>query len=218
LRSNSAQIILNVGRQCGKSTVVAALAVHTALYKPGALIILISPSLRQSGELMLKCRKFLHGLGTAIVLPEDNKLSATLSNNSRIVALPGDNPRTIRGYSAPSLVVEDEAAFIRSETHQALIPVLAASPDGRLILMSTPWLMLGHFWQTWTEGENWQRYEVPTSQCPRVRPEWLAEREREDPMNFKREYCCEFSSGDEGLFTNAMLDRMEVDDYEPLEL
>jgi hypothetical protein len=218
LRSNAPQVILNVGRQCGKSTVVAALAVHTALYQPGALTIVISPSLRQSGELMLKCREFLQGLGSSVVLPEENKLSATLANNSRIVALPGDNPRTIRGFSAPALVIEDESAFVRDETHAALIPMLAASANGRLILMSTPWLCLGHFHSIWQDGENWERYGVPTSECPRVRPEWLAERKHEDPLNYAREYECTFATGDDGLFTAAMLDRMEASDFEPLAL
>jgi hypothetical protein len=218
LRSNSPNVILNIGRQCGKSTAVAALAIHTALYQPGALTILISPSLRQSGELMLKCREFLHALGSAIVLPEDNKLSTTLSNYSRIVALPGDNPRTIRGFSAPALVVEDEAGFVRDDTYAALVPMLAASPNGRIVLMSTPWLMLGHFYEIWTGEGNWERYEVPTADCPRVRPEWLEDRRREDPMNYAREYECQFADGDSGLFTTAMLDRMEVTDFEPLNL
>jgi hypothetical protein len=218
LRSDAPQVILNIGRQSGKSTAVAALAIWTALYHPGALIVLISPSLRQSGELMLKCREFLRALGPSIVLPEDNKLSATLANNSRIVALPGDNPRTIRGFSAPALVVEDESAFVRDETHAALIPMLAASQNGRLILMSTPWLRLGHFHSIWQDGENWERYEVPTSECRRVRKEWLAERKREDPLNYGREYECQFASDDDGLFTAAMLDRMECTDFEPLAL
>ena len=218
LRSNAAKIILNVGRQCGKSTVVASLAVHTALYQPGSLAVLISPSLRQSAELMLKCREFFRALGTSIALPEDNKLSATLANQSRIIVLPGDNPRTIRGFSAPALVVEDEAAFVKDETHAAMIPMLAASTNGRMVLMSTPWLTMGHFYEIWTNGEGWERYEIPTSQCLRVRPEWLAERKREDPLTYAREYECQFGSGDEGLFTEAMLSLMEVDDFELVKL
>ena len=42
------QILLNCSRQSGKSTTVAALALHTALCRPGSLILLLSPSLRQS--------------------------------------------------------------------------------------------------------------------------------------------------------------------------
>ena len=54
LRSASSRILLNCCRQAGKSTVVAVLAVHTALYEPGALALLLSPSLRQSQELFRK--------------------------------------------------------------------------------------------------------------------------------------------------------------------
>ena len=43
LRSTAVQIILNVSRQGGKSTTVAILALHTALYQPGSLSLLVSP-------------------------------------------------------------------------------------------------------------------------------------------------------------------------------
>ena len=54
LRSGASQCILNCGRQVGKSTVVAALALHTCLYKPGTLVLVIAPSQRQSRELFIK--------------------------------------------------------------------------------------------------------------------------------------------------------------------
>src|SRR5690349_10944389 len=45
---------LNVARQCAKSTCAAILALHTAMYEPRSLTLLLSPSLRQSGELFRK--------------------------------------------------------------------------------------------------------------------------------------------------------------------
>ena len=59
LRSRSRQIIINAGRQVGKSTVVAALALHTALYRPSGVILVIAPSQRQSRELFIKVHGFL---------------------------------------------------------------------------------------------------------------------------------------------------------------
>src|SRR4051812_19028462 len=50
LRSDAPHIALNCCRQAGKSTVSALAATHTALYTPGALVLLLSPSLRQSQE------------------------------------------------------------------------------------------------------------------------------------------------------------------------
>ena len=112
LRSRAPQCILNCGRQVGKSTVVAALALHTCLYKPCSLVIVIAPSQRQSRELFIKLMMFLQCLEPAEPTEEETKLSLQLSNGSRVVTLPGDNPRTVRGYSAPALIVEDEAAFV----------------------------------------------------------------------------------------------------------
>ena len=132
----------------------------------------------------------------------------TLSNGSRVVTLPGDNPRTIRGYSAPALIIEDEAAFVSDETFDATVPMLAASPGGRLILLSTPYIAAGHFYSIWHGSGDWQRYELPTAKCPRVDPNWLAARRREDPLRDAREYECAFGSPEDALFTAAMLDAM----------
>jgi hypothetical protein len=134
LRSASPQCILNCGRQTGKSTVIAALALHTAIYKSGGLVLIIAPSQRQSRELFLKVQAFLECLEPAEPTEGETKLTLTLRNGSRIVSLPGDNSRTVRGYSAPSLVIEDEAAFVADDTFDAVLPMLAASPDGRIVL------------------------------------------------------------------------------------
>src|SRR4051812_12606072 len=51
LRSSSSRLLVLCCRQAGKSEAAAALALHTALLQPGALVLLLSPSERQSGEL-----------------------------------------------------------------------------------------------------------------------------------------------------------------------
>jgi hypothetical protein len=218
LRSRAPQCILNCGRQVGKSTVVAALALHTCLYRPGALVIVIAPSQRQSRELFIKIMGFLQSLEPVEPTEEETKLSLALSNGSRVVTLPGDNARTVRGYSAPALVIEDEAAFVADDTFDALIPMLAASPNGRIVLMSTPYVAAGHFYSIWHGQGDWERFEHPTSDCPRVSKEWLAARKREDPLRFAREYECQFGSPEDSLFTAAMLDAMVRRDFEPLHL
>src|SRR5687767_11347038 len=54
LQSKAKQQILLCARQTGKSTTVAAKASHTALYRPGSLILTLAPALRQSQELYRK--------------------------------------------------------------------------------------------------------------------------------------------------------------------
>jgi hypothetical protein len=217
LRSKSRQCILNMGRQVGKSTAVAALALHTCLYVPGGLVLVIAPSQRQSRELFIKIHTFLQRLEPSEVLDEETKLSLMMSNGSRAVVLPGDG-RTIRGYSSPELVLMDEAAFIADEVFDAAVPMLAATPTGRLILMSTPYLNAGFFYHIWHNADGWERLEFKTADCPRVDPEWLEARRREDPLRFSREYECQFGNPEDSLFSLAMLDAMERADFEPLSL
>jgi hypothetical protein len=54
-------VLLNCCRQSGKSTTTAISALHTALYDP-RLVLLVSPSLRQSKELFGKVTRFLKSL------------------------------------------------------------------------------------------------------------------------------------------------------------
>ena len=54
---------------------------------------------------------FLRRLDPRPTLDEDNRLSFTLDNGSRVVSLPGTG-ETVRGFSAPDLIIEDEAAFV----------------------------------------------------------------------------------------------------------
>jgi hypothetical protein len=216
LRTTSLQTILNCSRQSGKSTCTAILAVHRAMWAPDSLILLISPSLRQSKELFSKVVGFLKSLQPAVVLDEDNKSSAALSNGSRIVSLPGD-PKTIRGYSAPSLILEDEAAFVDDEVATALRPMLAVS-RGQLILMSTPFGRRGHFFDTWQSGgDSWQRISVPASSCPRISPEFLKqERESMSEWRFKQEFECQFVETVDQIFSYDVIRAAFDADAKPL--
>src|SRR5947209_9839283 len=121
LRSEARQIIENITRQGGKSTSAAAKALHVALYNAPALVPLVSPSQRQSRELFGKVIEFLRRLEPAEATEEDNRLSVMLKNGSRIVSLPGD-PKTIRGFSGPKLVIVDEAAYVEKALFTALRP------------------------------------------------------------------------------------------------
>jgi Terminase large subunit, T4likevirus-type, N-terminal len=217
LRSKSRQVIMNCGRQVGKSTTIAALATHTAIYTPGGLILVIAPSQRQSRELFIKINSFLRKLEPSEPTEEETRLTLMLANGSRIIALPGDNPRTVRGYSAPALVVEDEAAFVDDRTYDAIIPMLAATTSGRIVLMSTPFLSAGHFYTIWHNGDGgWERHEHPTTACARVDPDWLDARKREDPLKYDREYLCRFGTGEGALFTEDLLDAMVRTDFKAM--
>ena len=84
LHSAATQLVLCCGRQVGKSTVVAQLACHTAVFNDDALIILIAPSLRQSRELAIKVGSLLGSLEPHEKLEEANKLSIRLASAGEV--------------------------------------------------------------------------------------------------------------------------------------
>jgi len=136
LRSTDPRLLLNCSRQSGKSTTVATLAVWTALYQPGALVLLVSPTLRQSGELFKKALAIYRALGRPVPSESETALTLTLENGARIVSLPGKEG-SVRGYSGVTLLAVDEAAWVPNDLYVSLRPMLAVSA-GRLIAMSTP--------------------------------------------------------------------------------
>src|SRR5438874_6735320 len=124
LRSTAKRGILNCTRQWGKSTVAAAKAVHRAYTKAACVVLVASPSKRQSGETVLKAEEFLGRLGIAPLGDGVNEISLVLPNGSRILGLPGVEGR-VRGISAVSLMLFDEAAQMEDETYKALRPMIA---------------------------------------------------------------------------------------------
>ena len=95
--------LLNCSRQSGKSTVTALLAAHTALYDPGALVLLLSPTQRQSHELFRKALDAYRAIPTAIPITQESALRMELANGSRIVSPPGqgDDRPGLLGRPAP---------------------------------------------------------------------------------------------------------------------
>ena len=100
MRAPELQLILNCSRQSGKSTTTSVLAAHTAVYEPGSLSLLLSPSERQSVELLRKVKDVLAALGTgAEEIEHDNTTAIETTSGSRILALPregGDDPHLLR--------------------------------------------------------------------------------------------------------------------------
>ena len=216
LRSEGKRLLLNCARQSGKSTTTATKALHTALYRPNSLILLVSPSLRQSQELFRKAKDGYLAMQERPGLLEDNKLSMTLTNNSRIISLPGDQS-TVRGYSGVTMILEDEAAQVRDEFYQAILPMLIVN-DGALICMSTPFGKRGHFFTEWVDGgSEWRRIEITAHKCPRITPEQLEQQQRSlGDMFFRQEFLCEFTDTEEQTFHYDLIQRAFDDAVMPL--
>jgi hypothetical protein len=200
LESDAQQIILLCSRQSGKSTVTSILATHRAVSVPGSLVLLLAPALRQIQELFRKVKGVYAALGDAVPAVVENALSLELANGSRIVTLPGKEA-TIRGFSAPDLVIEDEASRVPDELHQAVRPMLAVS-RGKLVLLSSPFGPRGHFYESWEHGgPDWLKVRITAYDVPRIDPAWLeTERAAIGDWWFDQEYLCQFKDAVDAYF------------------
>jgi len=200
LGSEAKRGILNCTRQWGKSTVAGIKAVHRAYTRPGSLVVVASPTERQSAELLRKTAEMLRRLGIRPRGDGKNAISLALPNGSRIVGLPGTEG-TIRGFSAVSLLVIDEAARVDDATYKALRPMLAVA-EGDLWLLSTPRGKQGFFYENWEHGgEEWERAAVRATECPRIGAKFLEEERKQlGDAWFRQEYMCEFVEDERGWF------------------
>ena len=216
LRGRVRRGLLNCSRQWGKSTITAATAVHRAYTVPESLVVVLSPTARQSGEFLRKAAGFARRLGIRARGDGDNDISLQFPSGSRIVGLPGVES-TVRGFSAVSLMLIDEAARVNDDLYKAVRPMLAVG-DGDLWLMSTPRGQRGFFYEEWAHGgDRWERVSVPASECPRIRAEFLEEeRAVLGEQWFRQEYCCEFLDTEGSLFDAELVRKAINYDLEPM--
>lgn len=211
LKCQDRYIILNCSRQSGKSSILMVKAFHKALTEPGALNLIIAEQ-RQSNEDLRKCRELFNAYksylkekyqGTIdLSLVSDNKTSMEFGHDSRIVALPANEK--VRGFSAPTTVIIDEAAFLDDEVFVSVDPMMEVS-QGQLILASTPKGTSGFFRREW-DNPRYVRFEVPWQQCPRIGDESIRnKRLLYGEAYVKQEYECKFLDDIASLFSEQAL-------------
>jgi len=163
--------IIMWSRQTGKSFVVSLFAVLRAIEKRNHLVAILSPTERQSKELMEKVKKhveFLKEIGKfqgEISFFEDtttNVLEVRFPNKSRIIGLPA-NPDGVRGLTGD--VILEEASFFKYgyKVYQAIFPSITRNKDLKLVVISTPRSrsdIFGHLWQMSENNELWFRQKL----------------------------------------------------------
>lgn len=216
LRSVAPRILMNITRQGGKSSTASTLALHTAIYEPGALVLMVSPTQRQSGELFRKALATYRALGRPVDAESESALQLELENGSRIVALPGKEG-SIRSFSGVRLLLIDEASRVPDDLYFTVRPMLAVS-GGRLVALSTPFGTRGWWYEAWRGAEAWERYQVTAEECPRIPAAFLAEERRVlGDWWYRQEYGCEFLDAQTAAFRSQDIEAA-VKEYETWEL
>lgn len=213
LRWTGKKLLLNCSRQSGKSLVSSLLATHRIIYQPGALVLIISPSQRQSGLIFKTISDLLKRLPVAVEMTEENRLSLTLKNGSRLVSLPSSES-TVRGYSGASLIVIDEASRVPDGLYfSALTPMVAVS-GGQILILSTPAGCRGFFYEAYL-GDEFEKLTVTAENCPRIDADWLQQqRDIVGDFVWKTEYFCEFMQNEDSLFTIEQINDCFTDSFD----
>ncbi len=216
-------LLLNCTRQWGKTTVIAAKALHFAFFHPRTTTLVAAPSERQSLTLLRHLKSFLQILGLDPLPIPSMPLSLCLPNGSEIVALPA-SADTVRGFTA-HLLIFDEASRVPESLYHALSPSRATT-NAPLWLLSTPDGPTGFFYEAWHEPEPvpgqpdqrlWQRFSVPATDCPRIDPEFLTiERLMLGDARFRQEYLCEFTNPEGCFLTRELIESAIDPTVEPL--
>ncbi len=175
LRSNDQLNLVTCARQVGKSSVVAILALHTALTRPDSTVVVVAPIEPQANELLRKVTKAFNTIGRPMGVKREAVTTLEFVNGSRVIALPGKE-RSVHSYTATLLIV-DEAARVPDEVYHGASPQLSAS-KGRLVALSTAFSKSGWFYKEWSEGEGFRRWSITAKECPRHTPEFLARERR----------------------------------------
>jgi hypothetical protein len=183
---------------------------------PGSLVLLLSPTLRQSGELFRdKVKMLYHALARPVATVQNSALSMELANGSRIISLPGKE-ETVRSYSGVKLLVVDEASRVLDDLYRSVRPMLSVS-RGRLIALSTPFGKRGWFYEAFTGSATWHRVKIRADQCPRISREFLdEEREAIGERWYRQEYECSFEDVIDAVFRDEDIQAALANDLQPL--
>jgi len=214
--------IILKSRQLGLSTVCAAYAVWMAIFQKDKNVLVIATKLPTAMNFIKKVAVILQNLPKWLLLPrfEPSKQQITFSNGSQIKAVPTSDDA---GRSeALSLLIVDEAAFIRDfdDIWAGLSPTL--STGGRAVILSTPNGVGGQYYSLWTEAEAGQNgfnaIRIMWYQHPEHDQAWFDKETRNLPKKkVAQEYLCDFIASGDTFLQPTELELLRVNIMPPIE-
>jgi hypothetical protein len=195
--------ILLKSRQLGLSTLTALYALWMAIFQKDRSILVIATKLSTAINFIKKVKVALRNLPPWLLLPTvltESKSQLTFSNGSEITAITTSDDA---GRSeALSLLIVDEAAFIKGfeEIWTGLYPTI--STGGRAIVLSTPNGVGGQYYKLWVDAvaglNDFNAINLPWTVRPDHDEAWFKKETRGfGRRKIAQEYLCDFlTSGD----------------------
>jgi len=201
-RKHRFNIVLK-SRQLGLSTISAAYAAWLAIFHKDKNILVIATKLAVAQNFIRKVKFAIQSMPKWLLLPQiigNNKQSLEFSNGSIIKAVPTSDDA---GRSeALSLLIVDEAAFVRNfdSLWMGLYPTLSTGGDA--IILSTPNGVGGQYYDLWMgaiSGENeFNPIKLAWDVHPDRNDEWFeTETKNMSPKQIAQELMCDFQASGE---------------------
>jgi len=215
--------IILKSRQLGMSTLVAAYSVWLALFQKDKNVLIIATKLSVAQNFISKVKTMIRSLPKWLVLPEivtNNKQLIEFSHGSSIKAIPTSDDA---GRSeALSLLIIDEAAFVRNfdELWMGLYPTI--STGGRVIILSTPNGVGGQYYKLYTDAEaglnEFRSIKLPWNIHPERDETWFNETTKNlSQRQISQEYLCDFASSGETFLSDSEIDWIRLECKPPID-
>ena len=221
LRDNRYSVILK-SRQLGISTLSAGFALWSMLFAEDFNVLVIATTQEVAKNLVTKVRVMHDNLPSWLkgTIEADNKLSLKFKNGSQIKAV--SSATTGARSEALSLLIIDEAAFIRNIEEIWIASQATLSTGGGAIVLSTPNGVGNWFHQTWAEAEaeingfhtiklNWELHPERDQSWRDQQTQLLGER------GAAQECDCDFISSGHTVVDGAILMEFDEKCIDPIE-
>lgn len=204
------EVALRVGRQSGKTSALAARAVEE-LHIPETLTLCIAPAERQARIISREISRQLQR--TDLVITRATMTELEIANGARVIALPSTSD-TIRGYPSVSVLIIDEAAFLKAEggDDEALIsgvlPMLTT--QGQVFFSSTPAGRNNYFARLFLDAkpdDGIHRIVVKGTDIPRLADKIERLRRTLSPTKFRQEIEVELLADGTSYFDLSMIEQ-----------
>ena len=215
--------IILKSRQLGISTLSACYAVWLACFYRDKNILVIATKLAVAQNFIRKVKTAIRSMPPWLCLPEiisSNKQGVEFNNGSSIKAVPTSDDA---GRSeALSLLIVDEAAFIRNfdELWMGLYSTL--STGGRAIILSTPNGVGDKYHELCVQAENGENefnfIKLLWDRHPDRDDEWFAtETKNMSPKQVAQELMCDFAASGDTFLSNDEITRLALQIKTPIE-
>jgi hypothetical protein len=201
-------MVLRSGRQVGKSFIIAKKAAEYALKNPKKLIMVIAFTEKQANLLFAKILRNIHDTNKkAIDKPKPTKHVINLKNKSQIFCYAaGDTGFGIMGYTI-DLLIADEAAWIKEEVWNSVIPALAIT-RGQIWLLSTPFMSEGYYADCFKDP-NFTSFHQSSEDCPRKDQDFLdRQKQKLTKSKYAQMYLGEFVDDAHRIFGDKWIDKV----------